>query len=46
MPDEWTIRELAEHLGMREPTLYTWVQQGRLRSRLVQVGTARPCRCR
>ncbi len=38
--DEWTIRQLADHLGMREPTLYTWVQQGRLRSRLVQVGAA------
>ncbi|MEI6560365.1 MAG: recombinase family protein [Rhodospirillaceae bacterium] len=25
-PDEWTIRELAHHLGMPEPTLYTWVQ--------------------
>lgn len=34
-PDEWTIHELAHHLGMPEPTLYTWVQQGRLSSRLV-----------
>jgi hypothetical protein len=37
-PDEWTIRELAAHLGMPEPTLYTWVQRGRLRSRLVRIG--------
>jgi len=29
-PDEWTIRELAEEIGMPEPTLYAWVQQGRL----------------
>ena len=40
-PDEWTIRELAHHLGMPEPTLYTWVQQCRLRSRLV-TGSGRP----
>jgi DNA invertase Pin-like site-specific DNA recombinase len=39
--DEWTIGELAEHLGMRESTLYTWVQQGRLRSRVIKVGAAR-----
>jgi hypothetical protein len=37
-PDEWTIRELAEHIGMPEPTLYTWVQRGRLRSRRTPVG--------
>jgi DNA invertase Pin-like site-specific DNA recombinase len=36
--DEWTIRELAEQIGMPEPTLYAWVQRGRLRSRLVRVG--------
>jgi DNA invertase Pin-like site-specific DNA recombinase len=40
-PDEWTIRELAEQIGMPEPTLYTWVQHGRLRSRLVQTATGR-----
>jgi DNA invertase Pin-like site-specific DNA recombinase len=39
--DEWTVGELAGHLGMRESTLYNWVQQGRLRSRVVQVGAAR-----
>jgi hypothetical protein len=37
-PDEWTIRELAAGIGMPEPTLYTWVQRGRLRSRLVRTG--------
>jgi excisionase family DNA binding protein len=37
-PDEWTIRELAEKLGVPQPTLYHWVQNGRLRSRLVKAG--------
>ena len=37
-PDEWAIRELAEHLGMPEATLYGWVQHGRLRSRPVPSG--------
>ena len=37
-PDEWTIAELARHIPMPKPTLYTWVQQGRLRSRAVAVG--------
>jgi len=37
-PDEWTIRELAAQIGMPEPTLYGWVQRGRLRSRAVQAG--------
>jgi DNA invertase Pin-like site-specific DNA recombinase len=37
-PDEWTIRELAAEIGMPEPTLYTWVQRGRLRSRMVRTG--------
>ena len=39
-PDEWTIRELAEHIGMPQPTLYSWVQRGRLRSRLVRTGSS------
>jgi DNA invertase Pin-like site-specific DNA recombinase len=39
--DEWTIRELAAQIGMPEPTLYNWVQQGRLRSRVVQTGVGR-----
>jgi excisionase family DNA binding protein len=37
-PDEWTIRELAEQIGVPEPTLYTWVQKGRLRSRVIKAG--------
>ena len=36
--NEWTIRELAAEIGMPEPTLYTWVQQGRLHSRRVPIG--------
>jgi DNA invertase Pin-like site-specific DNA recombinase len=40
-PDEWTIRELAEKIGMPEATLYLWVRQGRLRSRHVPSGTGR-----
>ena len=39
--DEWTTQELARHLGMPEPTLYTWVQQGRLRCRAVRAGGRR-----
>jgi len=39
--DEWTIRELAEQIGVPESTLYTWVQKGRLRSRFVQAGSGR-----
>jgi hypothetical protein len=35
-PDEWTIRELAEKIGVPEPTLYKWVQKAGLRSRLVK----------
>src|SRR5664279_3345700 len=37
-PDEWTIRELAEELGVPQPTLYNWVQNGRLPSRSVKAG--------
>lgn len=37
-PDEWTIRELAEELGVPQPTLYHWVQTGRLLSRSVKAG--------
>jgi excisionase family DNA binding protein len=37
-PDEWTIRELAEKLGVPQPTLYHWVQNGRLLSRSVKAG--------
>ncbi len=37
-PDEWTIRELAEELGVPQPTLYHRVQTGRLPSRSVKAG--------
>ena len=37
-PDEWTIRELAEELGVPQATLYSWVQRGRLPSRSVTIG--------
>jgi hypothetical protein len=37
-PDEWTIRELAEELGVPQPTLYHWMQNGRLLSRSVKAG--------
>jgi hypothetical protein len=37
-PNEWTIAELARHLPVPEPTLYSWVQKGRLPSRTVRVG--------
>jgi excisionase family DNA binding protein len=37
-PDEWTIRELAEELGVPQPTLYGWVQKGRIPSRSVKTG--------
>jgi DNA invertase Pin-like site-specific DNA recombinase len=35
LENEWTIRELAAEIGMPEPTLYTWVQKGRLSCRNV-----------
>jgi excisionase family DNA binding protein len=37
-PDEWTIRELAEQLGVPQPTLYNWVRNGRLPNRSVKAG--------
>jgi hypothetical protein len=37
-PDEWTIRELAEEIGLPQSTLYNWVRNGRLRSRSVKAG--------
>ena len=37
-PDEWTVRELAAALGVPQPTVYNWVQKGRLRSRFVAAG--------
>jgi hypothetical protein len=40
-PDEWTIGELAEELGVPQATLYSWVQCGRLPSQLVTTGGGR-----
>jgi len=40
-PNEWTIRELAEEIGMPQPTLYTWVQKGRLPCRSAGAGSKR-----
>jgi hypothetical protein len=31
--NEWTIRELSQKLEMPEPTLYSWVKKGRVKSR-------------
>ncbi|WP_197412560.1 recombinase family protein [Novosphingobium sp. Fuku2-ISO-50] len=36
-PHEWTVGELAKHIGMPESTLYTWVQNGRLSCRSITV---------
>src|SRR5208283_5096933 len=41
LENEWTIRELAEKVGMPQPTLYTWVQKGRLSCRNVGGGSKR-----
>ena len=41
LEDEWTIRELAAEIGMPQPTLYTWVQKGRLSCRNVGGGSKR-----
>jgi hypothetical protein len=41
LPDEWTIRELAEKIGMPESTLYLWIQQRRLRSRSIPTAASR-----
>jgi DNA invertase Pin-like site-specific DNA recombinase len=40
--NEWTISELARHLCVPEPTVYSWVQKGRLSSRLVPAAGRRP----
>jgi len=40
-PHEWTIRELAEEIGMPQPTLYTWIQKGRLPCRNAGGGSKR-----
>ena len=41
LENEWTIRELAQEIGMPQPTLYTWVQKGRLSCRNVGGGSKR-----
>ena len=41
LENEWTIRELADEIGMPQPTLYTWVQKGRLSCRNVGSGSKR-----
>jgi DNA invertase Pin-like site-specific DNA recombinase len=33
--NEWTIRELSQKLEMPEPTLYSWIKKGKLKSRRV-----------
>jgi DNA invertase Pin-like site-specific DNA recombinase len=33
--NEWTIRELSQKLEMPEPTLYSWITKGKLKSRRV-----------
>ena len=40
-PDEWTVPELANHLGVPPSTIYGWVYCGRLRSRIISE-TSRP----
>ena len=42
--DEWTIRELAEEIGVPESTVYGWVQKGRLRYRFVKARFGRPAK--
>jgi predicted transposase YbfD/YdcC len=41
LENEWTTRELAEEIGMPQPTLYTWIQKGRLSCRNVGSGSKR-----
>jgi len=41
LENEWTIRELAQEIGMPQPTLYTWVQKGRLSCRNIGGGSKR-----
>jgi DNA invertase Pin-like site-specific DNA recombinase len=40
--DEWTIRELAEQIGVPATTVYGWVHRGRLPSRSVKTTATRP----
>ena len=38
-PDEWTLKELAGHLDMPEPTLYSWLRKGVLKTRRTRAAT-------
>lgn len=38
-PDEWTLKELAGQLAMPEPTLYSWLRKGVLKTRRTPVAT-------
>jgi DNA invertase Pin-like site-specific DNA recombinase len=40
--DEWTVRELAEQIGVPATTVYGWVHRGRLPSRSVKTTATRP----
>lgn len=40
--DEWTVRELAEQIGVPETTVYGWVHRGRLPSRSAKTTATRP----
>jgi hypothetical protein len=37
--DEWTLKELAQHLQMPEPTLYAWLKKGLIKARQVKVNS-------
>jgi len=39
-PNEWTVPELAAHIGMPPATLYGWVQDGRVQCRTVNGNAA------
>lgn len=39
--NEWTIRELSQKLQMPEPTLYSWIKKGELKSRRVPLSSGR-----
>jgi hypothetical protein len=38
-PEEWTICELAQELGMSKVTVYSWMRKGQLKARRVQNGS-------
>ncbi len=37
--DEWTLKELAQHLQMPEPILYAWLKKGLIKARQVQANS-------